>query len=207
MVSPSEVRLQPANVLDTDYQPEEFQYTSTAYLMDSWFYTTSTIFHITPISQINRLIGRRSEISPTGAQNIKFNRSSWRSQKKPSKMTNQREATIIVPVFMALADIGAVTLRFTARKIRRTALGMDDWTMADWPIDRQASSFPSSFGLLPSPIDPARSHPTLYCSFAHCSIVLRIIVPLSAAAASLSCPSLSFPRALWRQCLKSRAGS
>ena len=44
-------------------------------------------------------------------------------------MEDRRLATILVPIFLSVLAILAVSLRLIARRLNRTSLGLDDWTI------------------------------------------------------------------------------
>lgn len=44
-------------------------------------------------------------------------------------MEDRKLATILVPIFLSVLAILAVSLRLIARRMNRTSLGPDDWTV------------------------------------------------------------------------------
>ena len=61
--------------------------------------------------------------------------------KLPHKMEDRRPAVIIVPLFMGIIAVASVGLRFYARRIKKSPLGSDDYTIAVAMVDER---FPES---------------------------------------------------------------
>ena len=56
-------------------------------------------------------------------------------------MEDRRPAVIIVPLFMGIIAVASVGLRFYARRIKKSPLGSDDYTIAVAMVDER---FPES---------------------------------------------------------------